>query len=339
MLKKRLKLYKFVIVLVLGFLVCNCCVYAKQQSSKKSSTTVDYVFIGDSRFVGASSVIHGWSTESGEIIKTADNEHWICKSGTSLSAYKSTIKRELKKYKKNHTVIVYELGVNALTEIDSDIAFVKELEAEGWNVYYCDMLPINDSIFQHYSTFPNESIVQEQNEKIYNSGLKVVYFHDTCYENYIDKTDDGLHYYREVYQQWYDQIKIQTHYLSEITNAQNEQIQYELTEILDKFDDTTETVIKESELVELNKKTTVTANVCMLDTQTEVQTLAMSINVGEQEPKENEVTVTDNQQVEVVSEQNQSANSSGSNSYLSRIPSNVMNHLYASLSRYIWCNC
>lgn len=119
------------------------------------------------------------------------------------------------------------------------------------------MLPINDSIFQHYSTFPNESIVQEQNEKIYNSGLKIVYFHDTCYENYIDKTDDGLHYYREVYQQWYDQIKIQTHYLSEITNAQNEQIQYELTEILDKFDDTTETVIKESELVELNKKTTV----------------------------------------------------------------------------------
>lgn len=176
-----------------------------QTSYKKEYNDYHIVFIGDSRFVGTANLVRGLSYENNECIASIDNETWICKVGTSLNQYETTVLSQLQQFEseKEDTILVYELGVNNPGAIENDIEFVDSLISNGWTVYQCDLLPIVDSKF---SGTLSDTDVQEANQQIENSMAKHIHFHDTCLNTYQNETNDGLHYGKNTYEKWYETI-------------------------------------------------------------------------------------------------------------------------------------
>ena len=177
-------------------------------STVTSSDEVEYIFIGDSLFVGTSTKVFGATASSDKtVLEQIGNQYWCCKSGATLASFKSTVLDTLEyfEYNKENITIVYELGGNDVSSISKDIKFVKKLIKQGWNVYICDILPVNEAK-QTYYNFSNSAIAAA-NEKIYASGLPVIYFYDTCLAKYQNNTvSDGVHYKKKTYKAWYKVI-------------------------------------------------------------------------------------------------------------------------------------
>ena len=174
----------------------------KVQASEIETT---YVFIGDSRFCGMANgkgIGNTRTTAYGgngtQVITKSGNIYWCAEVGTSINSFRGTADSILNGLDKDHTIIIYELGVNAPSNINSDINYCNNLVDNGWTVYFCDLLPINN-----YSAENN--VIWANNQIYANEGkYKVIRFHDNVDVNRSDSL--GYHYDYYTYNQWYDTI-------------------------------------------------------------------------------------------------------------------------------------
>ncbi|MCR5292756.1 MAG: hypothetical protein K6E28_07725 [Eubacterium sp.] len=170
---------------------------------------VKYIFIGDSRFCGmanAFGVQDSLTKNNGgrgtEVIRISNDIHWCSMVGTFIDEFQSRVDSVLSAYKTGSAVIIYELGANDTKNISKDIAYCNSLVDKGWTVYYCDLLPINDS---GTGTIKEKDILSA-NSRIYSGEgkYKVIRFHDKADSR---KTDSlGYHYDDATYKAWFDVI-------------------------------------------------------------------------------------------------------------------------------------
>ena len=172
----------------------------------RADEKIDYIFIGDSRFVGmanAQGVSNTKTTSSGgngtQVITQSGNIYWCAEVGTSIGGFKSQADEAIKKGKKGSTVIIYGLGVNNVSGVASDIEYCNKLASDGWTVYYCDLLPTTSK------SSISEDSVKEANKKIYDGAgkYKVIKYHDSCDTK---NSTDGTHYNADEYKKWYNNI-------------------------------------------------------------------------------------------------------------------------------------
>lgn len=158
--------------------------YLEVQSLEK-----EYIFVGDSRFVGMSEC-------------QSKNDKFICEISQGYDYFRNQQDniKELDNYNKN---IVIGFGINDLHNIDKYIEFVNKNIYKG-TVYFLTVNPVDENL---YYKITNKEI-DDFNYKLKKNAknYKVI---DT--NNYLGKygfkTSDGVHYDYETYQLIYDYIK------------------------------------------------------------------------------------------------------------------------------------
>lgn len=158
------------------------------------------IMVGDSRFVGMHNTVGGEAA-------------WIAKVGMGLSWLKSTAAPKLKKMKVSGKAVVFNLGVNDLSEASDYISYLNtlgsQLRAKGASVYFMTVNPIDNkaAAAKGYSV-RNKSVISFNKKVVAGlSGFGIIDTYD--YLVFLSfQTVDGVHYAASTYRAIYDYMKL-----------------------------------------------------------------------------------------------------------------------------------
>ena len=161
------------------------------EESKEAFYEHDYLFIGDSRFVGMN--------KAGVKKK---NITWIMHKGARYDLYWQN--RDQIAAMDKDTIVVYELGINDMA-YQAEIATLQDLDSMGfYRVYYMAIMPVDEELeAENTDTVdPRLNADIKTMNKLVKKGLPedVVFIPQFKMEV---KTKDGLHYKKETYLKWY----------------------------------------------------------------------------------------------------------------------------------------
>lgn len=160
---------------------------------KKEKNIDNYIFVGDSRFVGMQ--------------KIAENDLFFAETGEGLNYFRKQLENIKNGYTEN-SIIVIGLGVNDLNNIDFYIKEINEL-SKKYNVAYLSVNPVNEEICSDYGYTITNDDIDNFNSKLKKNLSKNVVFLDS--NTYLMKNGfnapDGLHYNEETYTEIYNFIK------------------------------------------------------------------------------------------------------------------------------------
>lgn len=159
-------------------------------------------WVGDSRTVGMA--IAKGNSVAGDTILTGN---WIAKVGMGYSWYKSTAEAKVKALlkKKPTMTIVFNFGINDLSNVDNYIAAYQELMKEypKAHIYIMSVNPTDQTKYHSYAT--NTAI------KKFNKKMKAAFpNHYINTFSYLTKkgfeSNDGLHYLTATYKDLYNYV-------------------------------------------------------------------------------------------------------------------------------------
>lgn len=155
--------------------------------------TTQYVFVGDSRFVGMSQY-------------ETNKDTFICKVGQGLNYFKKS-QDEILELDGYNVKIIIGFGVNDLANIDDYISYVNSLHLKG-SLYFLTVNPIDEARCRLNGYTLTNLEIDEFNDKLkanaYN--YKIIDTNEYLMEDGFD-TVDGLHYNDETYEKIYKFIK------------------------------------------------------------------------------------------------------------------------------------
>lgn len=158
------------------------------ESQEHVTSKKDLIFVGDSRTVGMQTIIDDDATVIAEVGK---GYNWLVNTADS----------KLRDSITDHSILVFNLGVNDLADAQKYEEYLSSLSADfpDLQIYVVSVNPV-----ENYPTVSNEEI------EMFNSVLS------TAGTDYIDtysqllskgfSTQDGLHYTDDTYRVIYDQI-------------------------------------------------------------------------------------------------------------------------------------
>ena len=158
------------------------------------------IMVGDSRFVGMHNAVGGQAS-------------WIAKVGMGLSWLKSTAAPKLKKMKVSGKAVVFNLGVNDLSESSGYISFLNTLgsllRAKGASVYFMTVNPIDDkTAAKNGYSVRNKSVISFNRKLVAGlSGFGIIDSYD--YLVFLTfQTVDGIHYAASTYRSIYNYMNL-----------------------------------------------------------------------------------------------------------------------------------
>ena len=157
-----------------------------------ADSNTEYIFVGDSRFVGMNEACNLNNYENIKVIaKIGEGYKWLTDKAEPLIA------NEIKKSKYQHQKVIIGLGVNDLGNIDRYITEYANL-AKNYDIVITSVNPI-----EHHKNITNNQI-SDFNVTMQNTGLPFI---NTAANSSIKfKTTDGLHYTANTYQNIFTDI-------------------------------------------------------------------------------------------------------------------------------------
>lgn len=172
---------------------------AAEPETTKKRTYENYVFVGDSRYVGMS-------------VYAQAEDTFIAKNNMGYSYLVEQTNNILRVCNEN-TALIIGLGVNDLKySSDNYIAKINEMaQTMDCQIYYMLVNPVDETKEEAYGYSVLNTKIDEFNQKM-KSGLssRVIVIDTNSYLKQIGySTQDGLHYTKETYGKIYEYIKAQ----------------------------------------------------------------------------------------------------------------------------------
>ena len=204
---KKLKLCILCLILVIGLSGCSFGSLFKNPDTKNPNgqTNVqnpddedqakykDYVFVGDSRFVGMKGAVKS---------KAGNDIEFVAKVGEGLSWLK---KQAPDLYQKTGKTIIFNFGVNDLHNASKYVDFYNSMPEEFMKkntLVFMTVNPVDEAKEAEHGYKIKNKDIEKFNNKM-KSGLDKQYFHIIDTNTYIQlkdfKTTDGLHYNNDTY--------------------------------------------------------------------------------------------------------------------------------------------
>ncbi len=158
----------------------------------------DYIFVGDSRFVGMKEAVDGYSDADVEFVaEVGQGLSWLKKTAPGL-------------YGETGKTIIFNLGVNDLYNISGYIDFYNSMPQdfiENNTLVIMTVNPVDEQKEAEFGYSVTNSEIESFNESLKN-GLDSLYFKMIDSYTYMKmsayKTVDGLHYNNETYRLIFD---------------------------------------------------------------------------------------------------------------------------------------
>ena len=164
------------------------------EESKEAFYEHDYLFIGDSRFVG----MYNAGVKKKNIT-------WIKQKGATYELY--WLNRAQIEAMDRDTIVVYELGINDMS-YEAQLATLRDLDAMGFSkVYYVGLMPVDEELLlESMETNPDVDFRSNADIKTMNKLMKKGLPEDMTYIPQFKikvATKDGMHYTKATYKRWY----------------------------------------------------------------------------------------------------------------------------------------
>lgn len=203
-------------------------IHSENSNSPNNDSSIRLVLVGDSRTKNLAAMIYGLDeTSDGCIIEPMGSDYVICSGGVG---YKWMLEHEkdIDEQAVSGSAIVINMGVNGCEPSSGETAdeFAERYssqyadwinrkaaywESKGAKTYFCTVNPVDDEKAKKYNYTVRNEYVRRFNEAIalkLNDSVGYIDTYSAIYEILAagNGTDDGLHYYKYVYEEIKDCI-------------------------------------------------------------------------------------------------------------------------------------
>lgn len=164
-----------------------------EYSSSSDKEFNNFIFFGDSRFVGMESV--------------SSDDIFVAEVGQGYDYFILHLD-EVLSYYTDDSIIVIDFGINDLYNIDKYIEKVNEL-AKNYNICYLTVYPVDEILSCNFGYTVTNDKINEFNEKLKEEVDENVLILDINHFININgfNSSDGIHYDLDTYQLIYDYVK------------------------------------------------------------------------------------------------------------------------------------